>query len=52
MQEKKKQIEELTAKGEEAAEDLKSVLSSVDVIHILTDFPNTRTEIEAIEKYG
>jgi len=40
----------MTAKGDEAAEDLKSLLSSVDVVHILTDFPNSRAEIEAIDK--
>lgn len=50
MYEKKKQIEDLTAKGEDGAADLKNLLSNVDVVHILTDFPNNRNEIDALEK--
>jgi len=50
MYEKKKQIEELISKGEEGAEDLKNVYSNMDVVHILTDFPYSRAEIDAFDK--
>jgi len=40
----------LTGKGEEGADDLQNLLANVDVVHILTDFPNNRSEIEALEK--
>ena len=50
--EKKKQIEELIANGDEAAVDLKYLISIFGIIYILTTLSNSCIEINALEKYG